>query len=97
MASSVVRESGHSQVPHSQSPVMPFEALVYFTREPPPGEDFFTVVMNKDVVKLPLGIVPDAELTREARKKVHVIEFKNGKKTPIIASSCVFSRVHSCK
>ena len=38
---------------------MDFDLIVLFTEEPPLGEDFCTIVAKKDLIRLPLGVIPD--------------------------------------
>ena len=73
---------------------MEFNSLVLFTNPPPLGEDYFTVVAKKSLLKLPLGVIPDGRMSDAARLKSHFIEFKSPKgRTPKISLSYVFSRI----
>lgn len=97
MASSVVSASGEYR--HDiRIGAMEFDALVIFTEEPPIGEEYFTVVAKKELIKLPVGIIPDGRMSDSARLKVRLLEFKGGKgRAPRVSSSYVFSRVERGK
>lgn len=97
MASSVVSEAGEYR-DLVRTGAMEFELLVVFTNPPPMGEDFFTVVSKKDLVKVPLGVIPDGRMSDSARLFEHPLEYKSGKgRTPRIFNTCVFSRVERGK
>ena len=77
---------------------MDFDLLVIFTEEPPLGENFLTVVQKKDLVRLPLGVIPDGRMTDAARLAYHVLEYKGSKgRTPRSSTSCIFSRIEKGK
>ena len=97
MASSVVSDAGdyRGQV---RVGAMDFDLLVVFTAEPPLTEDHFTVVSKKDLVRLPLGVIPDGRMTDSARLTSHILEFKAGKgRMPKTSTSHIFSRVQRGK
>ena len=97
MASSVVSDAGDypGQI---RSGAMDFELLVVFTEEPPLTEDFFTAVAKKDLVRIPLGIIPDGRMTDSARVTTHILEYKGGKgRMPRTSTSCIFSRIERGK
>ena len=97
MASSVVTQEGDYR--HMvRVGAMDFEALVIFTDPPPVGEDYFTVVAKKSLVKLPVGVIPDGRMTDSARLTPHILEFKTAKgRMPRLSTSYVFSRVERGK
>lgn len=81
-----------------QNGVMEYESVILFTKEPPLGEDHFTVVARKDISNMPLGVKPDLRMTNEFRKKEHLIEYRAPKgRTPLTSMSCIFSRVEKGK
>ena len=93
MASSVVTQEGdYRQMVRAGA--MDFDSLVVFTDPPPMGEDYFTVVAKKALVRLPIGVIPDGRMTDAARLTPHILEYKNSKgRMPKLSSSYVFSRV----
>ena len=94
LACSSIQDAGFFATPESQVNVMKFELSVVFTPEPPPGEDYFTLELKKNIGKFPPGIVPDREVKRADRKRFHTMTFRVGKgRTPVVSRSSIFSRV----
>ena len=98
MAASTVADAGEKDLARLRSESLEFDAVVLFTAEPPITEDFFTVVPRRLMAKLPVGVIEDAQMTDEARKSEHLIQYKGqGSRTPKTSSSSGFCRVEKGK